>query len=331
MRSPSSARRRAGAPASIAWGAALAAGVALATSVARYRQTIAREHERVARGGVLVTTSAGAIECADIGDGAAVLAIHGAGGGYDQALDALAPLAASHRLIAMSRFGYLGTPMPRDASPRAQADAHAALMDALGVGSASVVAESAGAPSAVQLALRHPQRVRALVLVVPALFAPRANGASAVRVPIDPRFALAVAALACDYSAWAAMRVAPDTMAAALFATARAVVTRASSAERARLHTMLRHLLPLCRRRAGIDNDTRIVLNLSREPLERIAVPTLVVGVRDDAYGLYDNARYTATHIPGARLMSFARGGHAWMGHHDALLREIAAFVAARA
>jgi len=43
-----------------------------------------------------------------------LLAIHGSGGGYDQGI----------RVIAMSRFGYLRTPMHTDASAAAQADAH---------------------------------------------------------------------------------------------------------------------------------------------------------------------------------------------------------------
>lgn len=46
-----------------------------------------------------------------------------------------------------------------------QADAHAALLDNLGVRRAAVLAASAGGASALQLAIRHPERVSALVLV----------------------------------------------------------------------------------------------------------------------------------------------------------------------
>jgi hypothetical protein len=35
--------------------------------------------------------------------------------------------------IAMSRFGYLGTALPSDASRQAQADVHAGLLHALGI------------------------------------------------------------------------------------------------------------------------------------------------------------------------------------------------------
>jgi pimeloyl-ACP methyl ester carboxylesterase len=63
----------------------------------------------------------------------------------------------------------------------AQADAYVCLFDALGIEQAPVLAFSAGSTSAVQLALRHPDRVSALVLVAansphekPVTLAPRA-------------------------------------------------------------------------------------------------------------------------------------------------------------
>ena len=71
-----------------------------------------------------------------------MLAIHGSGGGYDQGI----------RVIAMSRFGYLRTPMHTDASAAAQADAHACLLDVLGIRQAAVMGGSAGAPSVLQMA-----------------------------------------------------------------------------------------------------------------------------------------------------------------------------------
>jgi pimeloyl-ACP methyl ester carboxylesterase len=87
---------------------------------------------------------------------------------------AFAGALADHgiRVIAMSRFGYLRTPMPADASAAAQADAHVCLLDALGIRQAAVIGGSAGAPSALQMAIRHPDRVTALVLLVPLAYKP---------------------------------------------------------------------------------------------------------------------------------------------------------------
>jgi 2-hydroxy-6-oxonona-2,4-dienedioate hydrolase len=46
-----------------------------------------------------------------------VLIVHCAGGGYDQGLAFGEPLSSGWRIIAMSRFGYLRTPLPPDAWP----------------------------------------------------------------------------------------------------------------------------------------------------------------------------------------------------------------------
>jgi 2-hydroxy-6-oxonona-2,4-dienedioate hydrolase len=72
----------------------------------------------------------------------------------------------------MSRFGYLRTPAPPHPSLGLQAEAHACLLDAVGVQSAT---SSAGPPVRHQhwsLALKYPQRLNALVLFVPGWYPP---------------------------------------------------------------------------------------------------------------------------------------------------------------
>jgi 2-hydroxy-6-oxonona-2,4-dienedioate hydrolase len=121
----------------------------------------------------LVATRFGALELADAGEGPPVLMLHGTGGGFDQALAMGGPLLGhGFRLIGPSRFGYLRTPMPADASPAAEADAMADLLDALGLDRVAVVGGSAGAIPALAFALGHPDRCAALVALVPALPAP---------------------------------------------------------------------------------------------------------------------------------------------------------------
>jgi pimeloyl-ACP methyl ester carboxylesterase len=93
-----------------------------------------------------IDTSFGLMEYAMIGDGEPSLIIHGAGGGFDQAVDTAGALAGrGYRLIAPSRFGYLGSPLPTDLGTAMQADAYAELLDRLGVSRAFVIAISAGA------------------------------------------------------------------------------------------------------------------------------------------------------------------------------------------
>lgn len=115
-----------------------------------YQGDIAAARARVVTGSQVVQTRCGPIEYASIGKGAPVLVVHGAGGGFDQGLQFGSTLAtAGYRAIAMSRFGYLRTPLPQDASAVAQADAHACLLDALGIGKVAVIGASAGALSSI--------------------------------------------------------------------------------------------------------------------------------------------------------------------------------------
>lgn len=142
-------------------------GLIMVVIHAQFRSDLTRAAERAAQGSVLAHTRCGPIEYQEASSGIPLLVIHGAGGGHDQSMDFARPLTQHGiRVIAVSRFGYLRTPRPADASPEAQADAHVCLLDALGIERAAVLGLSAGGPSALQTAIRHPDRVGALVLVV---------------------------------------------------------------------------------------------------------------------------------------------------------------------
>ncbi|MCU0966307.1 MAG: alpha/beta hydrolase, partial [Burkholderiaceae bacterium] len=140
-----------------------------------FRRDLHAQHQRVQGGSRVLQTACGEIEFAQSGpaDAPALLLVHGSGGGFDQGLmlgHSLAPQGV--RLIAPSRFGYLRSPLPADPSGERQADHLACLLDALGLPDAVVMGVSAGAVSALHFAVRHPQRTRALVLVVPAVYRP---------------------------------------------------------------------------------------------------------------------------------------------------------------
>jgi len=131
----------------------------------------ATKHARV--GSTIAATPCGPIEYQVAGLGPAVLIVHGSGGGHDQGMDWARPLVDHGvQVIAMSRFGYLRTPRPANASPQAQADAHICLLDFLGIARAAIIGMSAGSPSAIQAAIRHPGRIRALALIVPIAWQP---------------------------------------------------------------------------------------------------------------------------------------------------------------
>src|SRR5687767_10034664 len=117
--------------------AALLIAAAAAPIYVTYQTDIAGARARVASGSSTIETDRGRIEYADIGQGPVVLSIHGTGGGFDQGLLLARQLAidpAQFRIVSPSRYGYLRTPMPEgDTSPAAEADAHASLLDALGI------------------------------------------------------------------------------------------------------------------------------------------------------------------------------------------------------
>lgn len=307
--------------------ATLVIAVAAALVTITYQRDLRMAQARIASGSRVTDTPCGPIEFADAGAGRPVLVVHGAGGGYDQGLTFAEPLAASgFRVIAMSRFGYLRTPLPADASAAAQADAHACLLDALRIRRAAVIGASAGAPSSMQFALRHPERTAALVLLVPAAYVPRPGGAPPLTTPRGTQF-LFDTALRSDFLFWVAPRIARDTVIRALLATPPDVVAAASPAEQLRVAQMIDHVLPVSPRRLGLVNDAAVTSALQRYELECIAAPTLVVSVEDDLFGTFDGARYSAEHIPGARFIGYSSGGHLWVGHHKELMAELVAFL----
>ncbi|HUX89730.1 MAG TPA: alpha/beta hydrolase [Gallionellaceae bacterium] len=292
-----------------------------------YQRDMTQARERISVGSKLAQTPCGQIEYADAGKGSPVLLVHGAGSGYDQTQDASKVLVKSgFRVIAMSRFGYLRTPLPADASAAAQADAHACLLDALHIRRAAIVGASAGAPSSMQFALRYPERTTALVLLVPVSYAPRPDGAPTMYTP--PGFELFFdTALQSDFLLWAVPRLASQTVISGILATPPAVVENASAAERARVEQVLSNILPVGPRRLGLLNDAAIAASLPRYELEHISAPTLILSVADDLFRTYDGARYSADHIPRARFISYPSGGHLCVGHQEEVMSEIANFL----
>ena len=107
--------------------------VLVALTCPRFQADIQPNRERLLSGSDTVTTEEFAdIEYALQGEGLPVLLVHGAGGGYDQGLlIGENYVGDGHRFIAPPRFGYVGSPLPQNGSPAAQADAYAALLDAL--------------------------------------------------------------------------------------------------------------------------------------------------------------------------------------------------------
>ena len=115
----------------------------------------------------------GAIEALEAGDPAApaVVFLHGLGASKVSLLPTIAGLASEYRVIAMDFPGFGKSSAPLNARYDAAwlCDSALAAMDGAGVEQAAVVGNSMGGRVAVELALRHPDRVSALGLLTPAV------------------------------------------------------------------------------------------------------------------------------------------------------------------
>lgn len=290
-----------------------------------YHDEISAARAEAGRGGRIVHTTAGIIEYAEKGAGIPLLSIHGAGGGYDQGLANVAGLVGDgFRVIAPSRFGYLSTPIPSDTSPAAQADAHAALLHALNVDRAIVVGFSAGTRSALELALRHPDQVAALILIVPATYSP--TDPVAVEASRGSKFVFWRVNSGADFVWWAADKLAPSLL--IRFVGVRPELVAASpQAEQNRVRAIVRAIAPLSLRFAGINLDS--VAALSPLPLEKITAPTLVISARDDLFNTLPAAEHAARNIRAAKLIVYESGGHLLVGRQREASEAVRAFLVA--
>ncbi|EFL51086.1 alpha/beta hydrolase fold protein [Solidesulfovibrio fructosivorans JJ]] len=262
----------------------------------------------------IARTAKGAVEYAERGRGAPLLCVHGGPGGYDQGM-LLGELfrVNGFRVIGVSRPGYLGTPLATGATPEAQADALAALLDVLGLDRVAVLGASAGGPPAYMLAARHPDRVAALIQVdsVSRTYAIKASPLARKIFVTD--MGLRLTAFFTDHFPKSALE---------------GLLGEESTLDAATLKERVRHVLadPLKRelfvrmvhtfadrfpeREEGVRNDLAQYAAIGELPLAGISCPTLVM------HGDVDNdvdpgdAVYAAGAIPGARLEWIRSGSH---------------------
>lgn len=294
-----------------------AASAAVAMLYRRYQRETRAHQARLVSGSRIAQTACGPVEYAFTGSGPLVLVSHGGGGGYDQGLLAARILDNHFRILAPSRFGYLGTPSPADCSARAQAGALAALLDTLGIERVLVMGMSAGGVVAVQFALRYPERCSALLLSA-AMIEPPARLSPAVRW-------FTGLMLSADFLFWGLVRFFPGAVLASA-GTPPGAIARLSPAERVLVHDLLDTILPMSQRREGLLNDMAMA-DGERYPLENVCVPTLLYHSRDDALAPFAGAQDAARRIPNARLIALPDGGHFGLAADKKPLEEVVRFL----
>jgi pimeloyl-ACP methyl ester carboxylesterase len=299
--------------------AGLATGVAIPAYgvYRRYRRDMNAARARLAAvDRHVISTRWGVVEYAERGSGDPVLVVHGI---FHNCVGGLLSVRdfPDRRFIAPSRFGYLGSTMPIDATPEHQADALAALLDALHIDQIDVIGESAGATSAVQLALRHPERVKHLAVLV-------GNLPGSPTAVVQPS---AAKLFNRQLPLWVLRTLAPSMMARLVAGLPKGF---AMSREDARFVTeFIDSLFPVSPE--GVDFDA-FVSNaaVNGYDLEGISVPTLIVHTRDDQLASHDASQRAANRIPGARFLSLESGGHLMIGQTKIVRHELANFFAER-
>lgn len=276
----------------------------------------------LADGPHMADTVCGPVEYGEAGQGPVLLSVHGSGGGWSYALGMAGVFALNGlRVIAPSRPGFLGTPLQVGRSYEQQADALAAVLDALDIDRAAVLGFSGGGPPAYLLAARHPGRVSALVQVgalstelgrawnplLERLMFNRVGMelyAGLLRLALAVRPALGVRLLLADETTQDSGDVA--ALAARIVADPHryAFVTRVWMCSGRNVGAWL----------AGQGNDNARMKAWTGLDLSSISCPALIVGGAADPFHRHDE--YAAGHIPGAEVLTIRDGGHRslWVG-----------------
>ena len=247
------------------------------------------------------------------GTGERLLVVSGTGGDLREQPRVDGPLAEHFDVLAYDQRGLGRSSVP--AWPYAMqdfADDAAALLDAVGWEDCLVIGISFGGMVAQEIAIRHPERVRRLVLACTS-----AGGAGGASYPLhklaemDPAQRSALRMELIDTRWDQAWRKANPEMVALL--GARMGLDRQADAAPGLTNQLAA--------RAGHDTSDR---------LGSISCPTLVCGGRYDGIAPPANSEFLARAIPGARLEMFD-GGHGFFTQDAAALPAIIAFLSADA
>jgi pimeloyl-ACP methyl ester carboxylesterase len=246
----------------------------------------------------MMATSRGPVEYLDTGNGEAVLSLHGAMGGYDQAQILARTIGdPNYRYLSLSRPGYLGTPLTASRTPEEQADLYAEFIELLHIGQVIVMAISGGGPSAIHFALRHRDMCRGLILVS-TLAGPAYN-----KIP----FSFHVMTLLAKWQPFVAMikKKSEKNMKQTLARSISNPDILERTLRDADVMALYRELVgggfyKLAERIAGTKNDIRTAQTRSYS-LKDIAVRTLIIhGTKDPLVPFAEHGRRLAAEIPGA-------------------------------
>jgi len=264
----------------------------------------------------------GTVEYAVEGSGPPVLTSHGILGCHTEGIGMVGSyFGIDCTAISPSRFGYFDSTMPADPTPALQADVFEKLLDHLEVDRAVVIGYSAGGPSAMEFALRHPDRTVALALTASAL--PPSVKQPGFMAPILRTITRT------DFFFWLFKTYMPKKLWGMMGIPKGYVPT---SDEQITIRAVSESIFPVVPRRVGFVFDAFVGNIYSRRiSLEDIAVPTIIVHSADDSLAPYQHAVDAATRISGAEFVTIDKGGHLFLGHEAAVRDALTDFIARHA
>jgi 3-oxoadipate enol-lactonase len=248
------------------------------------------------------------------GAGTPIVMIHGAQGDQTMFSNFAPGFARDYQVLTFDQRGSGLSEKPHgDYSIAQLADDTAALMDHVGFATAHIIGVSMGGMIALEFALRHPRRVRSLVLgcTTP-------GGPKAIRIGGDAFTA-----------AYSSQPMSSEERGRAL---AEAAFTK-GYLER---HPEIIPAMIEARRERPLDPialEGRLKAAMRHDVYDRlgqITCPTLVITGKDDALISWENSRLLAERIPAAKLVLLEPAGHCfWLERPEESYQAIANFLAA--
>lgn len=237
--------------------------------------------------------SFGKMTYVDEGAGEAILCSHGIFGGYDQAFDTCRDYVKTNRIISPSRFGYLGSDILGDGTPKEQAQASVELLDFLGVEKVYILGTSAGGTVAIRFALDYPERTKGLILYCSAPPLTQKPDKYVKRQGPPPPLINNYAMFILSPLFNLVMGMNPTT---------------------------IYSMLPINKRRTGVEIDATITnpdmaKNFSEYRLEELHAQTLIFHAKDDRLVNYYDMEKSIPRFPRVDFVSFETGGHLMTGH----------------
>ncbi|MGI6250615.1 MAG: alpha/beta fold hydrolase [Anaerolineaceae bacterium] len=249
--------------------------------------------------------SYGSMTYIDAGEGEIILSIHGIFGGYDQAYDSVKRRESKNRLIAPSRFGYLGSDVKGNGTPEEQAAAFKELLDYLEIDQVFVLATSAGGTPAIRFALDYPERVKGLILFCSAIpVNEKPEKYIEYQAPPEP--------LLSDYAMYLISPLMPSLMGMPA--------------------STVKSIQPIAERKVGVVLDGRLTnpdmeRNFEQYPIEELKVPVLILHSEDDPVASFEKVKNVQHRFPDLTLVSFPDGGHMMVGYSDEIEKALDDFL----